>query len=356
MARHPGAMMETVPFPHGPRRAWRATKAIAPGLALCGLVTLAAFALQGLETRLLGRAWLETLVLAILIGAAVRTAWPLGPRWNAGIDFGARLVLELAVALLGASVSLTMIAGAGLALFGAVACLVGLGIASSYGLGRLFGLPPRMATLIACGNSICGNSAIAAVAPVIGADGEDVTSAIAFTAILGVGVVLGLPPLDVALQMSPRGFGVFAGLTVYAVPQVLAATAPVSAVSVQVGALVKLARVLMLGPVVVTLALMAPKAVACPIRPPLHRLAPWFILAFLGLAAARSAGAIPTAWLAPIAHAAGALTSLSMAGLGLGVDARMIARAGPRVASVVVLSLAVLGALALGLIGALRLG
>lgn len=337
---------------HGPQRAaW----AIAPGLALCALVTLAAFAVQALETRVLGRPWLEPLVLAILIGAAMRTAWPLSRVWDPGIDFSARFVLELAVALLGAGISLAMIAGAGLTLLVAVAGLVGLGIASSYGLGRLFGLPPRMATLIACGNSICGNAAIAAVAPVIGAEGEDVTSAIAFTAILGVGVVLGLPLADVALHMSPRGFGVFAGLTVYAVPQVLAATAPVSAVSVQIGALVKLARVLMLGPVVVILALAAPRTAPRAARLPLHRLTPWFIIAFLGLAAMRSAGLTPTAWLAPIAHAASALTSLSMAGLGLGVDARLIARAGPRVTAVVVLSLGVLGALALGLIHALAL-
>ena len=84
-----------------------------------------------------------------------------------------------------------------------------------------------MATLIACGNSICGNSAIAAVAPVIGAEGKDVAAAIGFTAVLGVGVVLGLP-LCCRSPSAPdaRAFGVFAGLTVYAVPQVLAATTP----------------------------------------------------------------------------------------------------------------------------------
>ena len=52
-----------------------------------------------------------------------------------------------------------------------------------------------MSVLIACGNSICGNSAIAAVAPVIGADSDDVASSISFTAVLGVIVVLGLPLL-----------------------------------------------------------------------------------------------------------------------------------------------------------------
>ncbi len=72
---------------------------------------------------------------------------------------------------------------------------------------------------------------------------------------LGVLVVLGLPLLVPLLGLSPMQYGVLAGLTVYAVPQVLAATAPVAALSVQVGTLVKLVRVLMLGPVVLMLSL-----------------------------------------------------------------------------------------------------
>ena len=129
-------------------------------------------------------------------------------------------------------------------------------IGASYGLGRLLGLPHRMATLVACGNSICGNSAIAAVAPVIGADGDDVAAAIAFTAVLGVAAVLGLPLLGGELGMGVLSFGAFAGLTVYAVPQVLAAAAPMGVVAVQFGTLVKLVRVLMLGPVCFVLSIL----------------------------------------------------------------------------------------------------
>ena len=84
-----------------------------------------------------------------------------------------------------------------------------------------------MAILVACGNAICGNSAIAAVAPVIGADSKDVAAVIAFTAVLGVLMVLGLPLFVPLAGLSRHQYGVLAGLTVYAVPQVLAATVPV---------------------------------------------------------------------------------------------------------------------------------
>src|SRR5581483_1913623 len=124
-------------------------------------------------------------------------------------------------------------------------------------ISRVLGLPQKMAILVACGNSICGNSAIAAVAPIIGASSEDVASSIAFTAVLGVVVVLTLPFLVPILSLSYTQYGVLAGLTVYAVPQVLAATLPIGALSNQVGTVVKLVRVLMLGPVVFGLSLFA---------------------------------------------------------------------------------------------------
>jgi uncharacterized integral membrane protein (TIGR00698 family) len=347
-----------------PLAASRRLAELTPGVLLCVVVSAAAWALQGLQLHLFGRAWFEALALAIVLGAAVRTAWTPGRRWTAGIDFSARALLETAVLLLGATMDAHAIAAEGPLLLAGTAALVALGILSSYGLGRLFRLPQRMALLIACGNSICGNSAIAAVAPVIGAEGDEVAAAISFTAVLCVGVVLGLPALGAALGFGPRAFGVFAGLTVYAVPQVLAATAPVSLVSAQVGTLVKLLRVLLLGPVVAALSLLgldgtSTAAIAGsprqPARARLRHLLPWFIVGFGLLVALRSAGALPPAMTAASGSAATALTIVSMAALGLGVDVRALLRAGPRASAVVSLSLVVLGALAWALVRALSL-
>src|SRR5271168_1903435 len=120
-------------------RWWRAVSGLAPGLLLCGLVTLAAYGLQALETHLFGRAWLEALVLAILLGTAVRTLWTPGSRWLPGIAFSAKILLEVAVVLLGATISAGTIVGAGAPLLAGIVCVVGLAIMFSYGLGRLFG-------------------------------------------------------------------------------------------------------------------------------------------------------------------------------------------------------------------------
>ena len=333
-----------------------------PGLALCIAVTLFAKLLEEIEVHFAGQPYLEALVLAIVLGVIIRTLWTPWPRFAPGIQFSAKILLEIAIVLLGASISTSTVLALGPALIVGIACVVALAIATSYAICRSLGLPQRMAILIACGNSICGNSAIAAVAPIIGADGDDIASSVAFTAVLGVIVVLLLPLLVPLLAMSLTQYGVLAGLTVYAVPQVLAATLPIGALSNQVGTVVKLVRVLMLGPVVLGLSLVAGRlrdpqrhdaATARgsqPQRPALHELVPWFIIGFLIMAALRSVGLIPQDWLKPLALTANVLTTVSMAALGLGVDVRVVAAAGARVTAAVAASLVVLGLISLALI------
>jgi uncharacterized integral membrane protein (TIGR00698 family) len=328
-----------------------------PGVVLCIAITMIAIALQAVEAHFAGQAYIEALVLSILLGVAIRTAWQPVPRLIPGIAFSAKFLLEFAVVMLGASVSVTTVLALGPILLVGIASVVAMALGTSFIICRGLGLPLRMAILIACGNSICGNSAIAAVAPVIGADGDDIASSISFTAVLGVVVVLTLPLLVPILQLSLTQYGVLAGLTVYAVPQVLAATLPIGALSNQVGTVIKLVRVLMLGPVVLGLSLLASDLRTDPARarsnrqrPDLHELVPWFITGFLIVLVVRSLGLIPASLLAPITHIAAILTTISMAALGLGVDVRVVARSGARVTLAVTASLIVLGVISYGLI------
>lgn len=325
-----------------------------PGLLLCIAIAVAAIALEQLELRFAGRAWIDALVIAILVGTLVRSLWTPSPLWFAGIDFSAKGLLEVAVVLLGASLSSQAVSAAGPVLLAGIALVAALSLAATYAMGRLAGLPRKMALLVASGNSICGNSAIAAVATVIGAKPSDVASAIAFTAVLGVGVVLVLPFAAAPLGLDESGYGIVAGLTVYAVPQVLAATAPVGSLAVQVGTMVKLVRVLLLGPLVLVLSVAAGRASGGRL-PSLSRLVPWFVIGFAALAIARSLGLIPEVLLEPIAASSAALMVLAMAALGLGVDVRSLAAAGPRVSAVVTASLLLLAAMAAGLVALLQI-
>ena len=333
-----------------------------PGILLCVGLTLAAAVLEAVEVRLFHEPYLEVLVLAIILGVIVRTFWTPGSIWRDGIQFSSKILLEIAVVLLGGSISVATVVALGPILLFGITGIVAVAIATSYAICRGIGLPTKMSVLIACGNSICGNSAIAAVAPIIGADSDDVASSIAFTAVLGVVVVLGLPLLVPVLSLSLVQYGILAGLTVYAVPQVLAATLPIGALSNQIGTVVKLVRVLMLGPVVLGLSLFASRLRTengSPQEqrgtPGLFELVPWFIIGFLLVAALRSTGIIPIGWLKPIATAATLFTTVSMVALGLGVDVKVVAAAGLRVVVAVTASLVVLALMSLALIYAIRI-
>jgi len=330
---------------------------IIAGVALCVAIAVAATAAGSVEHALAGRAWIEPLVLAILIGAAVRTAWTPDARWKPGIDYSAKQVLEVAIVLLGLTLNVPLLLRAGPLLAAGIVVAVFAALGVGFLLGRTLGLRPRLALLVAVGNAICGNSAIAAVAPVIGAEPDDVASSIAFTAVLGVAVVLTLPFLMTPLGLSEYQYGVLAGLTVYAVPQVLAATLPVSALSGQVGTLVKLTRVLMLGPIVLGLSVAMRRRGATPRgKVALGRLVPWFIVGFLLLAAVRTTGAVPDRVVEWARWTSGSLTIVAMAALGLGVDVRVLRRVGGAVTATALGALLLLLGISLALVKGLGIG
>ena len=102
-----------------------------PGIVLCVAITGVASLLQVAEVYFVGQAYLEALVLAILVGAAVRTAWMPTPRFIPGITFSAKFLLECAVVMLGASVSAATVLALGPFLLVAIASVVAMALGVS---------------------------------------------------------------------------------------------------------------------------------------------------------------------------------------------------------------------------------
>jgi uncharacterized integral membrane protein (TIGR00698 family) len=326
---------------------------LVPGIIASVVVTAVAIAFGRGEEMLLGRAIIEPLVLAILVGMVVRTTRGERDREEPGVKFVAKPVLELAVCILGATMDVPRLFASGPMLAIGIVLLVAVALSAGYAIGRLAGLPGKLAILVACGNAICGNSAIAAVAPVIHADRKDVAASIALTAVLGVVVVLCLPLLMIPLHYNDYQYGVLAGLTVYAVPQVLAAAFAVSTLSGQVATAVKLARVLMLGPVVMFFAVRHRDHSQSNRR--WSSIVPPFVVGFVVLATLRSMHLISDDVAAAAKSMAGWLTIAAMAALGLTVDIRSVRQVGARVASAVAGSLVTLLCLAILLIRVLAI-
>ncbi len=167
-------------------------------------------------------------MLAILLGVAIRTAWTPGRRWLPGISFSAKTLLEVAVVLLGASVSARTVLALGPALLGGIA-------RSSPSRSRQLRHRPRSRPAAAHGHpGRLRQLDLRQLGDRRRGPGDRRGRrrrrlSIAFTAVLGVIVVLLLPLLVPVLLLSLTQYGVLAGLTVYAVPQVLAATLPIGA-------------------------------------------------------------------------------------------------------------------------------
>lgn len=321
---------------------------VLPGLLMSALIAAVAAGFEWAEVRLTGYAYMDGLVVAIVFGTLLHTIFGLNERLVAGVRFSAKTVLEIAIVLLGGTVSTAALAASGPILIATIVAVVISALALSYVIGRLMGLDDKLATLVSCGNSICGNSAIMAAAPAIDANAEDVASSIGFTAVLGIVVVLLLPFCLTLFGLTEWQYGVVAGLSVYAVPQVLAATAPVGHLGAQIGTIVKLVRVLLLGPVVLAVGLRHGRQ--SKVRLPISLLVPWFIVGFIALMFARSVGILPDAAIEPLRIASSKLTLVAMAALGLSVNLRSVLASGGKVLVAGALSITVLVSLAIAVV------
>lgn len=325
----------------------RAVSGVTPGLLLCLVTSSLAVCLSWAVSLSAGTPPIDPFTCAIVLGIAIRTTVNLPEAFAPGIRYGSVRLLEIAVFLLGFSLDFSVVNGGNFLFIGAVLALVCVMLVVSFTICRAVGLPEHLAVLVACGNSICGNAAIAAVAPAVHARNEDVVAAVTFSSVLGVLFVVGLPFIAAPTGLSAFQFGTFAGLTVYAVPQVVAATAPVGLVSTQIGTAVKLVRVLMLVPAVLIAPLLMrnsddPQKGEGKQRLGLVKVLPWFVPGFVAAAFFCNLGLVPAAASELTADVSRGLFVLAMAGLGLSVDLRKLMKVGPRLVISICLCLAAL--------------
>lgn len=194
-----------------------------------------------------------------------------------------RRLLPLAVVALGGAMDLRVVArvgarGAGYTVVGILGCMV-LGAL----LARAVRVDRRTGALITVGTAICGGSAIAAAAPVLGADDRETSVALGTVFLLNSVALLLFPLLGHRAGLSPREFGLWAALAIHDTSSVVGATMAYGAPALAVGTTVKLARALWIVPVTMGLGLSARRSrdAAAPrsARPP------WFILGFVAVAA-----------------------------------------------------------------------
>lgn len=270
---------------------------------------------------------LSATLVAILAGIAVAACGGARATTRPGLAVASRRVLRVGVALLGLQVVLPELVALGWAMLLVIAGVVVLGIAGTLALAARLGVPPERALLVACGFSICGAAAVAAVEGVRESKDEDVAAAVSLVVVFGSIAMLLLPLGALAAGFGPLAAGAWAGASIQEVGQVVVAGGLVNGVALQVAVAVKLGRVLMLAPVLAVISWRERRAAADAVvrRPPL---VPAFVLVFVALAVVRVVVPVPAAALDAADLVQSAALAMAMFALGCGVDLGALRRTG----------------------------
>ena len=350
-----------------------------PGLALTLIIAVAAQMVHDLPVPPFSighpaRHPIDAMLIAIVIGIALRNTVALPTPFAQGIRCSVLQLLPLAIVLMGAKLDFfDVMRTSGMALIASVVC-VAVALSMTIWLCHRMGVGQKLGILIGVGTAICGGTAIAVVAPVIEADDSETAFAVTTITLFGLISVFVFPLLGTALGMSQWQFGVWAGTSVHATPQVVATGFAYGPQAGEIATIVKLVRVLLLAPVVIGLgawyaAQKRRHQQAHVTRVgKLSTLFPPFILGFVGFALANTLHLLPDftlhlkqsfVWqgqevpvtLAQLATSvSGFLITMSMAGVGLGVHLRGLARVGLKALYVGAFATAVLAAFSYALV------
>lgn len=342
MSRSP--LIPEEPVPKAPARVVSAARSgladLFPGIAVSVLVAATA---QFLSEHYGAPAML----MALLLGLALNFLADEGTRTAPGIAFTARSVLRLGVALLGARISVAMLAALGPRAIGLVVAGVVLTILFGLAAARLAGRDWRFGLLTGGAVAICGASAAMAIAAVLPrhekSERDLVFTVLAVTVLSTVAMVI-YPLLARLFGLGPQDAGVFIGGTIHDVAQVVGAGFSIGPEAGETATLVKLIRVSMLAPVVLCFSLiirhrgLADRQAGQ--KPPLL---PGFVLGFLALAAVNSLGLMP----AVLADAAGLASRwallIAIAAVGIKTSLRRMLEVGPGAIAVLLADTVFLG-------------
>lgn len=285
---------------------------------------------------------LESVTFAILFGLLLGNLLPLPLFLLPGI-LNFEMALKGGIILLGIGLSFFAVLEIGAKAISVVILCLLIAPLLFYFIGRKAGLSEKMNILIGVGTTICGTTAIAITAPVIEAEGDDVSYAIGTISLVGLAAMFTLPVLARLFGLKESVFGLWAGTAVHATPQVIAAGYMYGTVAGQVSTVAKLTRNIFMAPAVFLIRLAHMKKASKDHnvnhkKAQYSKAVPLFLLGFLALAILRTIGdktsLIPAPqwqWVVQNVNDLGKfLVLIAMAGIGLNTRLKNMRRIGLR--------------------------
>ncbi len=308
------------------------------GVLLCGALAVPA-AIVGKIFPVIGGP-----VLAIIAGMLLAPLVKKKASFAPGIKYTSKKILQYAVVLLGFGMNLKVVMETGAQSLPIIVCTIATSLIIAYVLHRAANIPGKISTLIGVGSSICGGSAIAATAPVIAADDDEVAQAISVIFLFNILAALIFPAFGTAIGFSGdtgEAFGVFAGTAVNDTSSVTAAASTWDSIyhlgsqTLDKAVTVKLTRTLAIIPITLALALFRSRKAegADGERVSLKQSFPFFILFFIGASLittiAMAAGVSADAF-APLKELSKFFIIMAMGAIGFNTDVVKLVKSGAK--------------------------
>ena len=307
------------------------------GLLLCLVIAVPAW-FAGLAFPVIGGP-----VIAIILGMIVTLFIKDSSSFQAGISYCSKKVLQYAVILLGFGLNLSVILETGRQSLPIILCTIATSLVIAFALSKVLHIPGNISTLVGVGSSICGGSAIAATAPVIDADDEEVAQAISVIFFFNVLAAVLFPHFGNLLgfsQTSGEAFGIFAGTAINDTSSVTAAASTwdtmfgLGSATLDKAVTVKLTRTLAIIPITLVLAFYRAKKEksSAGSSVSLKKIFPFFIIYFVIASvittAATSLAGVPADFFSPLKELSKFFIVLAMAAIGLGTNIVKLVKTG----------------------------
>ena len=265
-----------------------------------------------------------------------------------GLAIASRRLLRIGIVLLGLKLALGDIAALGWVAIVAIALLVVVSFGVTYGIARAFRLPGDEPVLLAAGFSICGVSAVGAMAGARGSKQEDTGTPIALVTLFGTAAIVVLPALASVIGLDAVDYGRWVGASVHDVGQVVAAAQLAGPAALAAAVVIKLTRVLMLAPMVAVASVATRRSLpAGAARPPV---VPLFIVGFVIAVLVRTFIPLPDAALAIADTLQSVLLAAALFAIGASLRLERLVKSAPRALAAAAISWLVILALTLLLV------
>lgn len=285
------------------------------GVILCSIIAVIATLLGQLFPIIGG------IIFSIILGIIISNAIKLPDKYQPGIKFASKKILQYAIIVMGFTLNLRVVIEMGLSSLPITLTTITAALLTSIWLGKVMNIGENIRTLIGVGTAICGGSAIAAASPIVDAKEDEVAFSLSTIFLFNIIAVFIFPVIGHTIGLSDIGFGHFAGTAINDTSSVVAAGYAYSETAGDTATIVKLVRALMIIPVCLILVMIQLKKSekkAFSIK----KVLPWFILYFFLASVVTSIINLPEAIISYIKMLSTFMISIAMAGIGLSVSIR----------------------------------